>query len=831
MALDFSAVSFVSGRRALQLAVYDDGSIEEIASMLAFEFADLRVNYCLDEPCDHHTALEVAACWGHIDAVERLLEAGAGPNAHGNCHGTSVLEGAARQGHLLVVQKILEKGENPNQFGKTKITPLRAATEAGHVEVCRSLLHAGADISIPEYGQSALAMAAEISNLVLLELYLGVFTDVAAGFEMNNLRAALAQGQRSELQRLAQTAEFLKRARNDIRNGLWAASRAGDMLILQRLLDADPGFDIRDAISAVARGGHIDAMMKLMQVSCDQNHLSSEDLTRALQNAVDAGHIALLEPLLEAGADATEISIGDAAANGHLDVLRVMLDRGARVERSGNENGYGTPLQWAVKGGHQAIVDLLLASGADVNAPAGARYPDDSGGTALQLAIAGGYTTMARQLLGAGADVNAYPEQHLHDEYYDTPLQAAARAGNIAILEMLLAAGATVDTIDRLSFLYDYWINTTLSVAAEANQSETVARLLALMSTEDARRTAAVALEKAVENRHTKIVRQLLQVHPDVDFRKSGEYDLRRPSVLQLAAANNDLEIVKILLEEQVDVNFDPSEGWEKTPLQSASAWGSLDVVKSLLASGAEVNVTGSTAPPLLLTIRNGHIKIFDLLLAAGADIYATSYLGQTMVQAAEDSGDTNMQKRVRDALNSRSQPPEEQPPARGTGPLCEACRTAPLVDYFCGRMGKVATVPAVIHCCYLGSTEHDKYRSSKRSGVHNRFQIILHPSLIALRASAVSGCPFCCFLWRLLDITSISLPQPSPVTLKLASDDPCAMICEATEPFGNPHSHSPGSLKAIFHFSVKSYRGMSALIKMLMFSYLCPEFKRQRIA
>ncbi|KAJ4387519.1 hypothetical protein N0V93_008113 [Gnomoniopsis smithogilvyi] len=786
MAFDVSSVSRLSGRRALQLAIDGDGSIEEIASLLAYEAEDLSSETCDNwVPCDHLTALDVAACSGHTNALGRLLEAGADANAHTHRGGSSVLEQAVVQGQLSAVKKLLERGADPNHFNKDDVTPLIAATKAGHVEICKCLIHVGGDISISGLyrSNSAIATAAEMSNVTLLDLYLGAVTQFAAGFDPDNFQVAFTQGRQMDSQRLAETETFLNRARIAIEDGLKAAGRAGDMLILQRLLGVDLDINIHETIAATAAGGHVDAVAKLIQAASNQGQLPTKSLTRAMQSAVDAGHVAPTKLLLKAGVNATEVDIKKTAASGDLDLLTFLLEAGANAEKPRHKYDDGTALQWAVKGGHEAVVDLLLASGANVNAWAA---PYGPGGTALQVAIGGGHTELARRLLDEGADVNALPRR----EDGDTALQAAARAGNLDMLEILLAAGANVGVAETPRYRWPF-MSYALTVAAEANHPEIVARLLEVMSLDDARQIASIALPEAVNTRNIRLVQQLLQLHPHVDILDREQ----RSTALQIAAANGDLEIVKFLLKEKANVIHNPSGG--KTALQSASDRGFLDVVETLLAAGANVNVTGSTAPPLLLAIRNGHIKVFERLLSAGAHIDATSYRGQTMLQAAEDSGSTKMQDRVRDILKCRPQPLEERPPDRGTGPLCEACRRMSLIDSFYESTNGV----------HAGSAVDDTST--------------LHPSLITLKASAVAGCPFCCFLWTILGITTITLPQPSPVTLKLQRNEPCTVRCEVKEPFPTVNAMR---LEAEFHFAINPLP-----TKLSIMTILAPNRKSRR--
>ena len=90
------------------------------------------------------------------------------------------------------------------------------------------------------------------------------------------------------------------------------------------------------------------------------------------------------------------------------------------------------------------VVELLLKRGADPNGPAG--Y--EGGGTAIQLASKGGYLGIVELLLEHGADVNASASK------VDgrTPLEGAAEHGRLDMVAFLLEAGAGQSGKDKKDF-------------------------------------------------------------------------------------------------------------------------------------------------------------------------------------------------------------------------------------------------------------------------------------------------------------------------------------------------------------------------------------------
>jgi len=99
---------------------------------------------------------------------------------------------------------------------------------------------------------------------------------------------------------------------------------------------------------------------------------------------------------------------------------------------------------------------------------------------------------------------------------------------------------------------------------------------------------------------------------------------------LHLAASEGDVELVKELLEQGLNVNARDMHGL--TPLHVAALKGHTEVAKVLLEHGADVNAREECFEntPLHLTLEKGHLEVVKVLLEHGADINAENSFGET---------------------------------------------------------------------------------------------------------------------------------------------------------------------------------------------------------
>ncbi|KAM4035701.1 ankyrin repeat- and BTB/POZ domain-containing protein 3 isoform 2-T2 [Anomaloglossus baeobatrachus] len=107
-----------------------------------------------------------------------------------------------------------------------------------------------------------------------------------------------------------------------------------------------------------------------------------------------------------------------------------------------------TPLMYACVRGDEAMVQMLLDAGAELNVevPTTAHkfpsvHPETRHWTALTFAVLQGHIPVVQLLLDAGANVEGSLEAG-DENYSETPLQLAAAAGNFELVSLLLERGA-----------------------------------------------------------------------------------------------------------------------------------------------------------------------------------------------------------------------------------------------------------------------------------------------------------------------------------------------------------------------------------------------------
>lgn len=274
-----------------------------------------------------------------------------------------------------------------------------------------------------------------------------------------------------------------------------------------------------------------------------------------------------------------------------------------------------TPLQLAARGGHVAKVkDLLASTPSAINDPPRGYY----GQTALQAACIYGHEDVVRLLLAAGADVHFYGGNNMQR----TALQFACGQGNETVVDMLLDNGAQV--------------NVAPCQPGDQGRAPHPRKPTTIVT----RYNGRTALQAAAERGHIRIVSKLLDLGADVNAPPSPTAG---KTALSAAAGNGFAEIVELLLQYGAEVNAPSARYGGCTALQAACLYGNIGTVNLLISAGADIHALGGIycdANALHAAAERGHTEIIKILVEHGADVNAISARkGQTPIQCATRKG------------------------------------------------------------------------------------------------------------------------------------------------------------------------------------------------
>jgi ankyrin repeat protein len=136
-----------------------------------------------------------AAALGHIDRLQGRLDEDPGRVGALSSDGFSALHLAAFFGKAEAARRLLDAGASPHLRGRNELAnqPLHAAAAGRHIEVCRLLLAAGADVTATQHaGVTPLHAAAQHGDDEMVELFLSAGADPAARDEGGATPADLA---------------------------------------------------------------------------------------------------------------------------------------------------------------------------------------------------------------------------------------------------------------------------------------------------------------------------------------------------------------------------------------------------------------------------------------------------------------------------------------------------------------------------------------------------------------------------------------------------------------------------------------------------------------
>jgi len=358
--------------------------------------------------------------------------------------------------------------------------------------------------------------------------------------------------------------------------------------------------------------------------------------------------LAFVLPVVGFAATSGDLDLAHAAKNQEKDTVRALLKQ--HVDPNVPQGDGSTALHWAAHWDDLDTATLLLGAGANANAA------NDLGVTPLYLACVNGSGGMVRALLAAGANPNLGAVTGV------TPLMQAARSGSLEAVQALLARGADTNATENSAG------QTALMWAASQQHPEVVRALVSHGADVRARSRASGVLVNInaggrglAAHGPAKVV-QMGGFTPMLFAARVGCIDCAMAllaggasandiapdgnSALVLAAHSGQGAFGVFLLDKDADPN---AHGAGYTALHAAVLRGELDLVKALVAHGANLNAPIENGTPLrregpdyalaesmvggtafLLAAKYADADIMRALAAGGADVKVAGKDGST---------------------------------------------------------------------------------------------------------------------------------------------------------------------------------------------------------
>ena len=703
--------------------------------------------------CYKRTPLMIAANDGHMELAKLLHTNGANVNRQSGNHvcgfqgAWSALMYATAGDHLELARWLLDSGAEVDAEWWHGKTSLWEAAYWGRAEIAELLIARGAAARTRDrWGNTALRMAVvdnspmwETSSWVYKQMpishsysqpskdsLLAVVSLLAAGgADVNNVSGGRSILDDAVSRNLPRFAEVLRGFGAECRaetgplcgvevatpdpakviatvvasdaiceSGSLSANGMTERQLTDGLISATEGNDLPKICEYLRRGANVEAIESgscyqrtPLMIAANDGNLDAAKLLHANGANVNrqSGHH-------DCGGQAAWSALMYAAAAGHLEMSRWLLDSGAEIEARWSQSK--TALWEAAYWGRPEVVRLLISRGA------AARTQDAWGNTALRILLYDGatsYWTKSSWQYKRDALSYSYPDPSVNENALVISLLAEAGAdvnnirGGRSILDEAVSrsfsryaevlrgfgaecrvetgplcgdsvvAGDTICTAGSLSAngLTQAQLDAGLIAAVRGDNLENACEYLRRGANPGARETSAPSTEHyrktglMIAAVYGQLEMAKLLLNNGAEANQKAPVSNSRGWIMALPSAIRYPEVIKLLLDRGADINLTEKDG--RGALWGAAHWGFWESVKLLLERGADPNLVDTWGASALyggvvgirnirdmryvqhtgwrgddLTPLQSWPKVVSLLLAAGADVNAREETGNS---------------------------------------------------------------------------------------------------------------------------------------------------------------------------------------------------------
>jgi ankyrin repeat protein len=302
-----------------------------------------------------------AASTGNSWLLGHMLQMGVDVNVQAQ-DGYTALHCAAKIGQVAIISFLLDKGAavDPQNMKIKARRPIHEAILARHVKAIAILLHAGADILLPDaHGQTVIEYIGLVDDLQAAETLFSEERKQKSASEMASLlfMACVKSGNHFTLSwLLSQFPDACPQYKNLTKSPIYIAARRGDDRVVEILLSSSAQSSqstaifikvISHSLLLAASQSSGDLVQRLLMYDAINPNQKAADSDRSpLYNAARKGNLRVVEMLL--AHPRLDVNIKDCMGNtplhsaaraGHIDVIRLLLLRKDIDVQSKNNRG------------------------------------------------------------------------------------------------------------------------------------------------------------------------------------------------------------------------------------------------------------------------------------------------------------------------------------------------------------------------------------------------------------------------------------------------------------------------------------------------------------